>query len=132
MISKQDIRHLFAKQQTDNTDGFFARVREDVDWEVMGTHPYAGHYGSKSELLAKAVHPLARMLNEGIVLSVCDVYLDGNVAIIELMALSTAKNGTPYNNTYCWICTFDDDGMVCKVRAYLDSALLDAIVSQNS
>ncbi|XYK80683.1 MAG: nuclear transport factor 2 family protein [Labrenzia sp.] len=131
MISRHGVRRLFAKQQTDNTGGFFERVRDDVHWEVMGSHPYAGTYTSKSALLEKAVRPLARKLNEGIVLSVEEVYLDGNVAVIELRALSSAKNGMPYNNTYCWVCTFDEDGMISRVRAYLDSALLAQVIDQN-
>ena len=46
-ITTDSVRGIF--KGLENGDGavFFERVADDVDWTVMGTHPLAGHYGSK-------------------------------------------------------------------------------------
>ncbi|MES0879109.1 nuclear transport factor 2 family protein [Roseibium sp. SCP14] len=131
MIQKEQVRELFRNLETGHGDVFFARVRDDVSWTVMGTHPLAGTYSSKSDFLHATFERLNKILNEGVVLKVVDVYVDGQVAIVEMQSLSTAANGKPFDNRYCWVCTFDDSGMISKVRAYLDSALVASVIEEN-
>ena len=131
MIQKQQIRDLFKNLETGHGDVFFARVREDVEWTVMGTHPLAGTYRSKSAFFHATFERLNKILNEGVVLKVVDVYVDGPVAIVEMQSLSTARNGKAFDNRYCWVCTFDEGGMINKVRAYLDSALVASAIAEN-
>ncbi|MCV0428798.1 MAG: nuclear transport factor 2 family protein [Roseibium sp.] len=131
MIQKDQVRNLFKNLETGHGDEFFARVRDDVVWQVMGTHPLAGTYSSKSDFFHATFERLNRIMNEGVVLKVVDVYLDGQVAIVEMQSLSTAHNGKPFDNRYCWVCTFDESGMIGKVRAYLDSALVAAVIAEN-
>lgn len=131
MLSKDSVRDLFSNLETGHSDQFFERVREDVDWTVMGTHPLAGHYRSKNAFLDATFARLGKVLKDGVILKVVDLHVDGDVAIVELRALSTANNGKPFDNTYCWVCTFDRDGRIAKVRAYLDSALVAQLIEEN-
>lgn len=131
MLSKDNVRDLFSNLETGHSDQFFERVRDDVDWTVMGTHPLAGHYRSKRAFLDATFARLGKVLKDGVILKVVDLHMDGDVAIVELRALSTANNGKPFDNTYCWVCTFDRDGRIAKVRAYLDSALVARLIEEN-
>ena len=45
-------------------------------------------------------------------------------------SLSTALNGKPFNNTYCWIVEFKEDQIV-DVKAYVDSALVQKVIDEN-
>jgi ketosteroid isomerase-like protein len=45
-------------------------------------------------------------------------------------SLSTALNGKPFDNRYCWIVRFSDRTIV-EVRAYLDSALVQRLIDEN-
>jgi ketosteroid isomerase-like protein len=56
--------------------------------------------------------------------------VDGDWAAVELEALSTALNGKPFNNHYCWVTRFAGDRIV-EVRAYLDSALVQQLLDEN-
>ena len=97
----------------------------------MGTHPLAGVYTSKADFLAHTFDRLARLLKEGsVVLRVTHAMVDGDWAAVELEALSTALNGKPFNNHYCWVTRFTGDQIV-EVRAYLDSALVQQLVDEN-
>jgi ketosteroid isomerase-like protein len=51
-------------------------------------------------------------------------------AAVELEALSTALNGEPFNNRYCWVTRFAGEQIV-EVRAYLGSALVQQVLADN-
>ena len=108
----------------------FAHVADDVQWTVMGTHPLAGEYHSKADFRAHTFARLNTVLREGILLRVTHVIAHGEWAVVELQALSTALNGKPFDNRYCWVIRFDGEFIV-EVRAYLDSALVQKLIDGN-
>jgi uncharacterized protein len=126
----EQIRALFAHLETGDADAFFAHVAADVSWTVMGTHPLAGTYHSVADFRAATFSRLNRVLREGVRLRVTHVTAGGEWAAVELEALSTALNGEPFANRYCWVCRFADE-RIAEVRAYLDSALVAKLVADN-
>jgi len=44
--SKDEIEKLASHLATSDASPFFDRVSKDVVWDVMGTHPAAGHFTS--------------------------------------------------------------------------------------
>jgi hypothetical protein len=49
---REDREALFSKLQSAETQPeFWARVADDVDWTVEGTHPLAGRYHNKQEFI---------------------------------------------------------------------------------
>jgi hypothetical protein len=128
--TEAQVRALFAHLESGDGDGFFAAVADDVTWTVMGTHPLAGEYRSKDSFRFATFARLNRVLREGVLLRVTHVLLSGDWAVVELEALSTALNGKPFANRYCWVCRFAGDTIV-EVRAYLDSALVAQTVAEN-
>lgn len=42
----------------------------------------------------------------------------------------TAKNGMRFDNYYCWVVYFRE-GVIVKVRAYLDSAMVARLFEEN-
>ena len=129
-MTKQDVLALFAHLAHGDGARFFERVADDVDWTVMGTHPLAGRYRSKADFLAGTFNKLALVLPEGAELSVENVLLDGDWAIVELRSHATAKNGMRFDNHYCWLCRFAGQTIV-EVRAYLDSWLVNELFQEN-
>ncbi len=129
-ITEEQVRTLFAHLESGNADNFFQHVADDVDWTVMGTHPLAGTYHSRQEFIAHTFTRLNRVLKDGVLLRVTHILVSGSTAAVELEALSTALNGAPFRNRYCWICRFDR-GLIVEVRAYLDSALVQKLLDEN-
>jgi uncharacterized protein len=130
MLDKAAVRTLFGHLEHGDSGRFFAQVAEDVRWTVMGTHPLAGVYLSKAAFLQHTFARLNRILREGVVLRVEKVWIDGDTAVVEMTSLSTARNGRPFNNTYCWVTRFASDTIV-EVRAYVDSALVERLIAEN-
>jgi uncharacterized protein len=124
------VRSLFLNLETGRSDEFFKHVAEDVTWTVMGTHPLAGTYHNRDTFIASTFTRLNRVLREGVLLRVTGILVSGDTAAVELEALSTALNGRPFCNRYCWICRFES-GRIVEVRAYLDSALVQKLLDEN-
>jgi ketosteroid isomerase-like protein len=128
--SEAQVRELFGHLESGDGDRFFAAVADDVSWTVMGTHPLAGEYADKAGFREATFARLNTVLREGVLLRVTHVLISGDWAVVELEALSTALNGKPFANRYCWVCRFDDE-VIVEVRAYLDSALVARTLAEN-
>jgi uncharacterized protein len=124
------VKSLFANLENGKSGAFFEHVADEVDWTVMGTHPLAGTYHTKADFLAHTFARLDKILKEGVVLRVTNILVDGESAAVEMESLSTALNGKPFDNTYCWIVHFSD-GTIVEVRAYLDLALVQRLIDEN-
>ncbi len=124
------VKNFFANLENGKSDAFFEHVADDVNWTVMGTHPLAGTYHTKADFLAHTFARLNKILKEGVVLRVTNILVDGDSAAVEMESLSTALNGKPFDNRYCWIVHFSNETIV-EVRAYLDSALVQRLIDEN-
>ncbi len=129
-IDEQTVRSIFAGLEHGDGDAFFEHVADDVDWTVMGTHPLAGHYPSKSAFQEGTFGKLGKVLPDGAQLRVTNVVIGGDVAVVELVSGATARNGMRFDNHYCWVVRFDG-GTIVEVRAYLDSAMVAELFRQN-
>ncbi len=129
-IDEATVREIFSSLEHGDGDAFFAHVQDNVDWTVMGTHPLAGHYTSKTSFRAGTFSKLAKVLPGGAQLRVTHVVVSADTAVVELASGATARNGMPFHNRYCWFVRFDQ-GLIVEVRAYLDSALVAELFRQN-
>jgi ketosteroid isomerase-like protein len=129
MMLKEDLLTLFEKLKN-NSSEFFEHVSDHVHWTVMGTHPLAGEYHSKSEFIKHTFERLEKILKEGSLFEVVDLFIDGNHAIVEMKSISTANNGKKFGNTYCWIVTFENH-LIIRVKAYVDSAMVQQTLNEN-
>ena len=135
MDTRQDRIELFDKlADPATTPEFFARVADDVNWTVEGTHPLAGTYASKDEFTAATFHRLTPIMRDGVRLQLQHLYVDGDTVIAEPQATSTTLDGSPFDNHYCWVCRFRSDQPgepIVEVRAYLDSAMVAWAIDRN-
>jgi uncharacterized protein len=124
------VRKIFSGLEHGDGAAFFEHVADDVDWIVMGTHPLAGHYKSKSDFIAGTFAKLGKVLPDGAQLHVEHLLVAGDQAVVELHSEATAKNGMRFDNRYCWVVYFRDN-LIVRVRAYLDSTMVSRLFDQN-
>jgi len=129
-VSAERVRQIFEGLERGDGAAFFQHVAEDVDWTVMGTHPLAGHYSSKKAFIEGTFAKLGRVLPQGAQLHVEHLLVKDDQAVIELRSLATAKHGMRFDNYYCWVVYFKDE-VIVKVRAYLDSAMVSHLFTEN-
>jgi ketosteroid isomerase-like protein len=135
MDLRADREQLFGNlAHPDTMSAFFERVADDVDWTVAGTHPIAGRYTDKQVFLEATFDRLRPLMREGIHLELRHLFVDGDTAVVELQAMSTTLDGSPYDYILCWVCRFDSaepGATVVEVRAYLDSAMVTWTITRN-
>jgi hypothetical protein len=129
-ITPEQVRDIFKGLENGDGAAFFSHVSEDVDWTVLGTHPLAGRYLSKTAFVAGTFAKLANVLPEGAQLHIENLVVQGDVVVVELHSLATAKNGMRFDNRYCWVVYFQA-GVIVRVRAYLDSAMVARLFEEN-
>ena len=129
-ITSDSVREIFKGLENGDGAAFFEHVADNVDWIVEGTHPLAGHYFSKKAFIDGTFAKLSQVLPNGAQLHVEDLLVKDNEAVVELHSLATAKNGLRFDNRYCWVVYFLD-GVIVRVRAYLDSAMVARLFEEN-
>ena len=129
-ITTDSVREIFKGLENGDGAAFFEHVADNVDWIVEGTHPLAGHYFSKKAFIEGTFAKLSQVLPNGAQLHVEDLLVKDNEAVVELHSLATAKNGLRFDNRYCWVVYFRD-GVIVRVRAYLDSAMVARLFEEN-
>ena len=129
--TRDDRMALFIKLQDPATQPeFWARVADNVDWTVKGTHPLAGRYHSKADLMQSTLARWAGVLPGGAKLQITHLCVDGDTTIVELHSTSTTNEGARFANDYCWACRFHVD-VILEVRAYLDSMMVACTILRN-
>jgi uncharacterized protein len=129
-ITTERVREIFQGLERGDGAAFFEHVADDVDWTVMGTHPLAGNYRSKKAFIAGTFAKLGQLLPRGAQLQMEHLLVKDDEAVVELHSLATAKNGMRFDNRYCWVVLFQD-GVIVRVRAYLDSAMVARLFDEN-
>ena len=129
-ITPDRVREIFKGLENGDGAAFFEQVVDDVDWTVMGTHPLAGHYRSKKDFIAGTFAKLSLVLPRGAQLQVEHLLVKDDQAVVELHSLATARNGMRFDNRYCWVVYFRG-GLIVRVRAYLDSAMVARLFEEN-
>jgi ketosteroid isomerase-like protein len=129
-ITSESVREIFKGLESGDGAAFFEHVADNVDWIVEGTHPLAGHYFSKKAFIEGTFAKLSQVLPNGAQLHVEDLLVKDDEAVVELHSLATAKNGLRFDNRYCWVVYFRD-GVIVRVRAYLDSAMVARLFEEN-
>lgn len=130
-ITKSYVKSLFENLKSGENQAFFEKVLANVHWTVMGTHPLAGEYHDKESFLNATFRRLQKFLDKGVKLEINNIFLDDSVATVEMYSTSKTLKGKSFNNIYCWVVYFNHEGFIEKVRAYVDSALVQNAIDEN-
>jgi uncharacterized protein len=120
--NKKMIRDAFDAWSRGDGRGFFKLVADDVQWTVIGSTPISRTYTSKSDF-RNALRAMSEHLAGELKVVVRDVIAEGDKVAVQFESHATGKNGTAYDQTYCWILRMAD-GRAREVIAYLDTELV--------
>jgi uncharacterized protein len=124
--NKKLVQDAFAAWARGENNAVFNLLADDVHWTVIGSTPVSRTYFSKREFLDGAVKPLSEKISGAIQPTVRDVSADGDKVIVEWDGRASGKNGTLYNQTYCWVMRLEG-GRVREGTAYLDTELVSQL-----
>ncbi|KAI9658369.1 MAG: hypothetical protein M1821_002502 [Bathelium mastoideum] len=131
--SQAYITDVFTAMTNGSSDIFYSHVVENVSWRVMGTHPLAGHYASKVAFYNSTTVRLSKIEAPGGSTSLVRVIggCDEEWSVEEMLGSVTMLNGMPFINQYSWSTRWNENGEIVEVRAYVDSALVTRVITEN-
>jgi len=124
--NKKLIQDAFTAWARGDGMAFFNLLAPDVKWTVIGSTPVSRTYPSRDAFLEGAMKPLGGKLAGPIMPTVRDIIAEGDKVVLQWEGRSSAKNGTIYHQTYCWVMRMAD-GKVHEGTAYLDTELISQI-----
>ncbi len=124
--NKKLIQDAFTAWARGDGNAFFNLLAADVRWTVIGSTAVSRTYPSRDAFVEGAVKPLTAKLAGPIVPTVRDIIAEGDKVVLQWEGRSSAKNGSIYHQTYCWVMRMAD-GKVREGTAYLDTELISQI-----
>lgn len=117
MNNKDLVKQKF-EQWENGTGTIFDLLDENVEWIMRGTSPISGVWKSKQQYSSRVVDPINRKLKTRLFPKLLNIYQEGDVLTVLWEGKATAKDGTSYKNSYCWILEMKNAKIV-KINAYL-------------
>jgi ketosteroid isomerase-like protein len=125
--NKKLIRDAFEAWGHGDGRVFFKLVADDVRWTVIGSTPISRTYNSKRDF-RNALSSMSEHLASELKVVLHDVIADGDKVAVQFESHATGKNGSAYDQTYCWVLRMTD-GKVREVTAYLDTEVLRKLLT---
>lgn len=130
-MNRQFVVSAFALLERGEFEAFFDRyVDDDVRFEITGSGLLAGVYERKYDFIKYALKRIEAVLQPGWIMKVRQVYVDGHMAIVEMISQAMTLKGDAYNNVFCWVVEFRQDKII-TARAYYDDVLIDHLLIHN-
>ena len=120
--NKKMVQDMFAAWSR-GQGGFLDLLADDVHWTVIGSTAVSRTYTSKRAFVEGAVKPLGEKISGAIQPTLRDVIADGDKVVLQWDGRAVGRNGTLYNQTYCWVMRVEN-GKVREGTAYLDTEMV--------
>ena len=124
--NKEIVRHLFEEVNKGNSQPFVDAMAEDLTLTLIGTTPISGTFKGVKEVSEKVMpRIMSSFKSQPRVVIDRLIAEDDFVVVVAHGEGGVAKNGHPYNNTYCHVMRLKD-GKLVESTEYLDTALVNA------
>ena len=121
--NKELVRHIYTEIGKGNHQPFMEAVSKDLIVNVVGTIPVAGTYRGIEEV-GKFIERVMSSLKTPPTIVVDRIIAEDDFVVLEAHGEGgVAKNGKPYNNTYCYVMRLQNDKIV-ESTEYCDTALV--------
>jgi uncharacterized protein len=123
--NKQLMQNIFSELSKGNGKPFVESLADDFCWTITGSTKWSRTYRGKQEVIAELLRPLFAQFADQYTNTAHRFIAEDDYVVVECRGRVTTKSGTPYNNTYCWVCRVAD-GKLQELTEYLDTELVTA------
>ena len=128
--NKELVRHIFAEIGKGNHQPFMNAVAEDFTLTFVGTTPVSGTYKGIKEVSEEFIGPVMSSFETPPTVVVDRIIAEDDFVVVAHGESGVAKNGHPYNNTYCHVMRLQD-GKLVESTEYCDTALVNAAMRKD-
>jgi uncharacterized protein (TIGR02246 family) len=121
--NKQLLQAVFEAMAVGNTRPFGELMADDCRWVTPGQSAWSGVWRGKKVMNEQLFAPLYKRFAGKYISHATRFIADGDFVVVECRCQATLQSGGPYNNTYCFVCEFGQDGKLIQVTEYMDTDL---------
>jgi ketosteroid isomerase-like protein len=122
------MQQIFRELAKGNSKPFGDAMADDFCWTIIGTTSWSGTYAGKQAVLSELMRPLFSQFADQYTNTADRFIAEGDHVVIQCRGRVTTKSGTPYNNTYCYVCRLAD-GKLRELTEYLDTELVSSVLA---
>ena len=95
-------------------------LADTASWTIVGRSAASKTYESRDAFMRDVIRPFNARMSTRLRPEIRRVYADGDTVIVFFDARGIARDGKPYENTYAWFLTMQDDKVI-KAFTFFDS-----------
>jgi uncharacterized protein len=126
--NKQTLTTILSALADGETRPFVEALADDIVWTVSGKTPWSKTYRGKAQLRSELFQPIMakfalpyRVVTERLI-------AEEDVVVVQLRGNgNVTKQGTPYEQDYCWVCRLAE-GKLKEVVEYADTDLAARVI----
>jgi uncharacterized protein len=126
--NKQLMQEIFSELSNGNAEPFREAMAEDFCWTIIGNTPWSGTYRGKQAVLGELMAPLFAQFADRYTNSADRLIAEDDYVVVECRGRVTTKAGTPYNNSYCYVCRLRD-GKLRELTEYCDTEQISTVLA---
>ncbi|MBU3057831.1 MULTISPECIES: nuclear transport factor 2 family protein [Pseudomonadaceae] len=125
--NKRRLQHVFAETANGNGRPFIDCLSDDVRWTIIGSTAWSRTYEGKADVIGNLLKPLGAQLGNRNVIVPLRFIAEDDLVVVEAQGRNTTQAGTPYHNSYCWVCRMSG-GRIVEMTEYADTQLIDCVL----
>src|SRR5262249_28691512 len=106
--NKAKMQYVMNELARGNRTPFGELMADDFCWKMIGYTAWSGTYIGKDDVQNRLMKPLFEKFADEYTNRAKRLVAEDDVVVVECEGKATTKAGKPYNNTYCYICSFAD------------------------
>lgn len=126
--NRQLIGDAFSRWERGDFSAVLDLMVEDLEWTIIGTTAISGTYTSRQAFQDTVGNMLRKAFKGPIEPTIRKVIADGSDVAVLFESHAETHAGPDYNQVYCWALEVVD-GRIRRGTAYLDTAMIDAVVA---
>jgi ketosteroid isomerase-like protein len=126
--NKATMQAAFAALASGNAQPFMDAMCEEFVWTISGQGPWARSWRGKTVVRSDLFRQLVAQFATTYRNVARRIIADGNIVVVECKGNVETKSGHRYDNDYCYICEFREDGKLLALTEYMDSALAERVL----
>jgi uncharacterized protein len=121
--NKRLMQDVFTDMARGNLQPFFDAMAEDMRWTWMGTGRWSHTFEGRDAVVDGLFSAVRETLSESFEVTPHRFIAEGDFVVVEHSGRNATPDGRPYDNRYCWVCSFAD-GKLRELREYMDTQLV--------
>ncbi|MBE7369043.1 nuclear transport factor 2 family protein [Ramlibacter pallidus] len=129
---KARMQAIMAALERGDRRPFGEALAEDFTWILPGRNAWSGRYEGRDTVRERLFQPLFRQFTGTYTNTATRFIAEGNVVVVECRGHVMTRKGKAYDNTYCYVCRFGDDGLLHELVEYMDTQLVADVLEPPS